>query len=211
MNREEQQRFTIAVDFDGTLCAHEFPHIGSADIDLIRALKEHRKDGCYLILWTCREGQFLQEAVDWCAKYGLEFDAVNENIDPDYCKRNNFAERKIVANLYVDDRGMTPTTFMLQYMAIARHLEEQHVARAAPPRHIIVAALKKELGPAPADERRTPELLEALRTVQTEIAKWRDGEAHMNFEDMKYCVVDAAIAKAEGRTGKNEVSTGHVQ
>jgi len=42
-----------------------------------------------------------------------------------------------------------------------------------------------------------PELLEALRTVQTEIAKWRDGEAHMNFEDMKYCVVDAAIAKAE--------------
>ena len=45
-----------------------------------------------------------------------------------------------------------------------------------------------------------PELLEALRTVQTEIAKWRDGEAHMNFEDMKYCVVDAAIAKAEGGT-----------
>lgn len=51
-----------------------------------------------------------------------------------------------------------------------------------------------------------PDLLAALRLVQTALANYRDGEAvllpsHPNLcmEEIKYCIVDAAINVAEGR------------
>lgn len=95
-----------AVDFDGTLCEHKFPDIGREYHKVITACKQFREDGGKLILWTCREGEDLQVAIDWCKQRGLEFDAENENIDPEYCKEHGFAQRKIVANWYLDDRGI---------------------------------------------------------------------------------------------------------
>lgn len=62
-------RRVIALDFDGTICENEYPKIGKPKMDVIqRALKE-QEDGAALILWTCREGTLLKEAVDACAAY----------------------------------------------------------------------------------------------------------------------------------------------
>ena len=65
---------TIAVDFDGTIVTHEYPNIGKPIPFAIETLKKLQQEGHHqLILWTCREGELLQEAIDYCASKGLEF------------------------------------------------------------------------------------------------------------------------------------------
>ena len=95
----------IAVDFDGTLCENKWPYIGEPNIELIECLKDLKKNDekVRLILWTCREGQALSNAVEWCANRKLIFDAVNDNIKEihDMFETNS---RKIYANEYIDDR-----------------------------------------------------------------------------------------------------------
>ena len=65
-----------AVDFDGTLCESMFPEIGVPNMALINHLIKRREQGHKVILWTCRVGEWLQNAVEWCKELGLEFDAV---------------------------------------------------------------------------------------------------------------------------------------
>lgn len=96
-----------AVDFDGTLCrGSRYPTIGAPNYYLIEFLKERRNQGDIVILWTCREGKLLEDAVNWCKKYGLEFDYINENTEQSKKTFGNDC-RKIFANYYIDDRNMT--------------------------------------------------------------------------------------------------------
>lgn len=97
----------IAVDFDGTLCADHYPQIGEANEGLIRRLKELRAQGDRLILWTCRQGERLEEALFFCMVRGLVFDAVNENL-PETLERFGGDSRKIFADVYIDDRCVGP-------------------------------------------------------------------------------------------------------
>lgn len=100
---------TIAIDFDGTLCeTKKFPLIGEPRADIIELCKELRSEGHTLILWTCRAGKSLENAVEWCFSFGLEFDAINTNL------KNGFNEesRKVNADLYVDDKACTPRAFL---------------------------------------------------------------------------------------------------
>lgn len=59
---------TIAIDFDGTIVEHKYPKIGDEIPFATDTLKMLIKDGHRLILWSVREGDLLQEAVDWCHK-----------------------------------------------------------------------------------------------------------------------------------------------
>lgn len=68
----------IAVDFDGTLCSECYPAIGMPNLPLFALLKGARRQGKKVILWTCRCGDLLEEAVAWCRMFGLEFDAVKK-------------------------------------------------------------------------------------------------------------------------------------
>ena len=68
---------TIAVDFDGTIVEHEYPYIGKEIPFAIAALKKLQAERHLLILWSVREGELLDEAVEYCRKRGLEFYAVN--------------------------------------------------------------------------------------------------------------------------------------
>ena len=68
-----------AFDFDGTLCEDKFPDIGPVREHAMEQAKAIKADGNILILWTCRCGERLQEAIDFCKSHGLEFDYVNEN------------------------------------------------------------------------------------------------------------------------------------
>ena len=91
----------IAVDFDNTLSLdNHWPYIGEPNLPLISFLHDAQVKGYGIVLWTCREGQLLDEAVAWCKKLGLEFDAINEN--PDYV---GWKSRKVVADMYIDDRA----------------------------------------------------------------------------------------------------------
>ena len=70
---------TIAVDFDGTLIRDGFPDVskGKPNTKLLGILADMRENGHKIILWTCRDGRLLKEAVDFCRQHGLEFDAVS--------------------------------------------------------------------------------------------------------------------------------------
>lgn len=108
---EREMSPIIAVDFDGTLCRDEYPAIGEANDGLIRYLRYQQKKGARLILWTCRNGKLLVQAVEWCRKYHLEFDAVNENL-PEVLERYGGDSRKIFADIYIDDKSMAPPNCM---------------------------------------------------------------------------------------------------
>lgn len=93
-----------AIDFDGTLHFGRYPNIGPANEDLINVLKIARTMGVKLILWTSREGAVLEEAVEWCRGYGLEFDALNDNLESTI-ELFGSNPRKVAADLYIDDRA----------------------------------------------------------------------------------------------------------
>ncbi len=57
-----------------------------------------------MILWTCREGSLLKSAVKFCKSYGLEFDAVNDNLKENAEHFQNNC-RKVFADYYIDDRS----------------------------------------------------------------------------------------------------------
>jgi hydroxymethylpyrimidine pyrophosphatase-like HAD family hydrolase len=105
--------FVIAVDYDGTIFEDSWPKLGDPRQDVIKQIKKFRKMGAEIVLWTCREGKSLQEALSRCSTEDLEFDAVNENSpsQKEYQakvlneKGEVFALRKIFATLYVDDRA----------------------------------------------------------------------------------------------------------
>lgn len=109
---------TIAVDFDGTLCEECFPKIGTENGQLILTLKRMKDEGHKLILWTCRAGEQLQDALDWCRFRGLEFDAVNENL-PEHIAKYGGDTRKAFADVYIDDKSVTE-----KYYAVAGRLWE---------------------------------------------------------------------------------------
>lgn len=94
----------IAVDFDGTLCENKWPEIGEPNNELIAYLKKRQEAGDKLVLWTCRVGKILDNAVAWSAEQGIIFDAVNENL-PEMVAFFGTDTKKIFANEYIDDRN----------------------------------------------------------------------------------------------------------
>lgn len=106
-------KYVLCIDYDGTLFEESWPKIGDPRKDVIKQVKSFKKAGANIVLWTCREGKSLQEALSRTSKEGLSFDAVNEapQSQKDYqlskLEENGdvFGLRKIFANLYVDDRS----------------------------------------------------------------------------------------------------------
>ena len=96
----------IAVDFDGTIVTHEYPKIGKEIPFAVQTLKMLANEGHQLILWSVREGQLLEEALDWCLKRGLEFYAANKDFPEEDRSKNNHFSRKLKADLWIDDRNV---------------------------------------------------------------------------------------------------------
>ena len=96
----------IACDFDGTLCMHEYPKIGKPRFPLIFKLIERKKSGDKIILWSCRAGADLEDAVAWCAGFGLVFDAVNRDVIEIINGRFGVNKSiKVYADIYLDDKN----------------------------------------------------------------------------------------------------------
>jgi len=98
---------TIAVDFDGTLCYSSWPELGEPNTKLIEYLKDWKSQGNKLILWTCRAGEALEKAVEWCKEQELEFDAVNDNL-PETIALYGSNSRKVSCDYYIDDKNYFP-------------------------------------------------------------------------------------------------------
>lgn len=95
----------IAVDFDGTIVEHRYPRIGEEIPFAVDTLKLLQQEKHRLILWSVREGELLDEAVEWCKARGLEFYAVNKDYPEEQEDHQGFS-RKLKADLFIDDRNI---------------------------------------------------------------------------------------------------------
>lgn len=117
----KQKYLTIAVDFDGTLVTNKYPDIGEPlqgftfNRTLIEEMKLLRTHGHKVILWTCRNAKALEDAVSFCKEHGLEFDAINDDLEENKVGweeslewwRKSGKARKIYADIYLDDRALS--------------------------------------------------------------------------------------------------------
>lgn len=93
----------IGIDFDGTCVTDLFPYVG----DNIGAASVLRKlaDKNILILYTVRDGKYLQDAVDWFKYNHINLYSVNYNPEP------VSSSPKLYCDYYIDDRNIgTPLT-----------------------------------------------------------------------------------------------------
>lgn len=95
----------IAIDFDGTIVEHRYPEIGKEIPFAVASIKKLLEENHRLILWSVREGELLDEAVEWCRKRGLVFYAVNKDFPDEEIGEKGFS-RKVKADLFIDDRNV---------------------------------------------------------------------------------------------------------
>ena len=96
----------IAVDFDNTLAFTRYPEILSPNYEVIDFVHNAKAGGATIILWTCRDGEALQAALEWCDNNNVPIDYVNENA-PERVKIYGSDCRKISADIYIDDKAVS--------------------------------------------------------------------------------------------------------
>ena len=93
----------IGIDFDGTCVTDLFPYVGD-NIGVASVLRK-LADKNLLILYTVRDGKYLQDAVDWFKYNHINLYSVNYNPEP------VSSSPKLYCNYYIDDRNIgTPLT-----------------------------------------------------------------------------------------------------
>lgn len=93
----------IGIDFDGTCVTDSFPYVGD-NIGAAKVLRE-LADKNLLILYTVRDGKYLQDAVDWFKYNHINLYSVNYNPEP------VSSSPKLYCDYYIDDRNIgTPLT-----------------------------------------------------------------------------------------------------
>jgi hypothetical protein len=97
----------IAVDFDGTIAVTRYPVIVEVIPHAPIYLCEWRKLGHAVTLWTCREGDDLTAALEFCTFHGIQFDTVNANLPGRISEYKN-DPRKIGADYFIDDKFPVP-------------------------------------------------------------------------------------------------------
>lgn len=103
-----ENELILAIDFDGTITTE--PDIGKELVlrdNCFDVLTKMHEDGIKLILWTCRSGSHLSEAVEFLDDKGLLhiFDAVNDQIAEVIEKYTPEIARKVGADVYFDDKN----------------------------------------------------------------------------------------------------------
>ena len=102
----DKKELWIAVDFDGTLTGNgdSWPEIGPENPYAVDVIKRLKRDGHTVILHTCRQGEYLSEAIEWMKARGIEPDAVNDN--PHAREIYGSQGPKMNADIYIDDRSL---------------------------------------------------------------------------------------------------------
>jgi hypothetical protein len=115
----KKKSYIIAVDFDGTCTAHDFPRVGK-DIGAVPVLKRLVEEGHRLILYTMRSnkhdvadnltdptihpvaGNYLADAMQWFAENDIPLYGVQRNPTQDEWTQSP----KCYAEIYIDDAAL---------------------------------------------------------------------------------------------------------
>ena len=121
------RRPILAVDFDGTIVEHRYPDIGPPIEGALPCLRLLKREGVMLILWTCRQGERLREAVEWCKAQGIEFDAVNEDCAQTlqaFAGKYDGTNYKIYGDRYIDDRNIGEPVDKRKWIEVLREMRQ---------------------------------------------------------------------------------------
>lgn len=92
----------IGIDFDGTVVYHEYPDVGFQCPGAVETLKELIAAGHQLILFTMRDGKYLQDAVDFFTEHKIKLFGVN--INPTQVAWTD--SPKAYCHIYIDDAAL---------------------------------------------------------------------------------------------------------
>lgn len=107
----------IAVDCDGTIVRNKWPGMGELRFLVKPIIKWLQRRGHELVLFTCREGAYLDYA-RYCLKArGIEFKYYNENTQERITEYGGDC-RKISADLYLDDKAFFPGWWVVPLVVI---------------------------------------------------------------------------------------------
>ncbi|MDF2563702.1 MAG: hypothetical protein K0Q53_97 [Massilibacillus sp.] len=102
----------ICVDFDNTIAkVTNYPIVDGLIQESKEILTKYHAKGGQIVIWTCRTGIHLQDAVIFLRENNIPFDSVNRYLPwqiEEY--RNSFPDvepdgRKICADMYIDDKN----------------------------------------------------------------------------------------------------------
>jgi len=117
------KQYILAVDFDGTIVKTEDDYVPRSLMPNVKTVLDWARDkGCYIIIWTCRSGKMLKQAIDFLDKQKIPYDAVNKN----HPKVDFETSRKIFASYYIDDRS-----FDIDWLKIKQKIQKELVANLA--------------------------------------------------------------------------------
>jgi len=99
-----RERKIIAVDFDGTIVKQEDFSYDRVDFQLLPNAKEVLDwlyENFYVVLWTCRDGIVLNNAIQFLSSQSIQFHAINQNMPTIRFETSS----KIFADFYFDNRS----------------------------------------------------------------------------------------------------------
>lgn len=96
----------IAIDFDGTIVHDQYPHIGAVKPNAGEIIRKLKADGHYIIIWTCRAGNYAHQVFDFLREKEIPFDRINESNPDNVQKYGGMDTRKVYADVYIDDKAI---------------------------------------------------------------------------------------------------------
>lgn len=97
-----RKSLALAIDFDGTIVGHAYPHIGKPIKDAKEVICRLKDRGHKIIIWTARTGKDLERVKTWLIKNKYPFDAINRNV----INAPYRSWPKIYCDLIIDDRNI---------------------------------------------------------------------------------------------------------
>lgn len=97
----------IGIDFDGTLITDgQYPAISALRPYAKETIAYLKEQGYVLVLWTCRTGANLRDALEFLENNDIEFDYVNEN-PKELQELYGNDPRKLGVDVFIDDRNFS--------------------------------------------------------------------------------------------------------
>jgi phosphoglycolate phosphatase-like HAD superfamily hydrolase len=128
MARMLEDNLLVAVDFDGTISTE--PHMGHELVlqpNCKEALNRLRSNGVRFMLWTCRSGPALEEALEFLDQNDMThlFCTINDQLPEINEKYHPHVARKVGADYYIDDKNLfTKIDWLEIEKQLTKELEE---------------------------------------------------------------------------------------
>lgn len=119
----------IAVDFDGTIVRSNFPAIVGEQPYAGEVLRALHAQGHKIIIWTCRTGDQLLEAINWLLEHDIPFTRVNDHDPENVEKYGGEAGKKIYAHCYIDDKNIGGFPGWRQCQEMIQQMEDEYKSR----------------------------------------------------------------------------------